>query len=227
MRTKPLLGVLVLGCLITVSVVYATDDSPPDDAVVAIVEDKTREYQCSQWIERQENVEACPEGSILEAVKMTSAQAQQTGAEDYVVLTGDEHEDRQLMRELVRRIRKKNIDAVAPVPTSACTPRLRSLSQAITTPLGTTTYETQYNVGNTCLISSIADRMRVTNASVRHEWDYTEHDDWTIFDRFVVLGSNWTGWYSAGSSGVGRRVMYGVYREGATTYLEGSLVYAK
>jgi len=199
-----------------------------DNAKVMVVEDFTDDVVCRLVYKDLDDVQdtgtetPCPAWSILYTHQMTYGEVKTANIPEsqYVILTGDELTDAQQVDLLLEmnalKGHKDNVKASA-----QCTPKYKSIGQYVYWPnIGTgvsTNYETHYNIGNTCLVNDIADRMKRGSTSETIAWNDTNNSSGK-HNRGINLNTSWSGWYGAGNAGIGQQGHYRIYFGFYTSY---------
>lgn len=179
-------------------------EAGPSSDLVAVVYDGTTEADCAQSIQidggPSEDL-VCPAGSVIFALRMTTAEAREIGAVNVVNLTGDEQRDSISVKEMADAVHNaaaspgagKAAGVRALVLAATCTARAVTLNGSYVNPRagGRTYYSFSYLSRTNCTTYSGGDSTRTTS-SASITWDLSCVDSgYNCYYRGFGLSGSW------------------------------------
>jgi hypothetical protein len=180
---------------------------PAFDAPIAIIEDRTVEVECLNWVDSPDHSTPCPAWSVVQVRRSTFAEAQAADLpqERYTVLEGEPIADEQAIAWLIR---DNAPDFIA--GNGGCRPGVRAIGQQVRWEeyQVITEYETLYEIINTCLVSMISEQMKI-DGDGEVSWVSTRISGGEPADRSEIeFRPAGTGWYPLNDAGIGQNVTY-------------------
>ncbi len=172
-----------------------------DSTPVVVAEDKTQEVDCQIWVDTENNINACPGGSVIFTREAVYREVREKGITYFAVLTGNTNRDDKVTDELAFRARSELAPSSASL-LAACNPvngkqiggsYLSRPSDANSTRIF---YEVRYNVDSACNVTNVSDRTRSGGEIFTWVRSCTGGQG-SCTDHGITFDAVWTGWRGA------------------------------